>query len=366
MNAGTVQLNADLLGEILRRDGHALKDFEDSPPLHTNKSTVAKGTWERAVNGDKIRRSSWLEIAEYLRVKPPDLLLFEAGATYDMIVAARSSALHSQQKTDGIIVKRGALTIVIGEEFSDYTYDKQQRVWKLVYDLLGEVGRGPETSGSVLTNLILEGDQVQQAVALFLDGHLRSINATDIILEGTGGQSNLPSIHYSTKPFTSIRSFVAHFLWRLRSDADIDEIATNAMESVFFRLAQAALPVASVLMMCKHYIQSDRTGPFPFTMRRWNNVIPTPADTLDQLVDAHTPTPFQTLLRKELRDRFAEALMRPQPPLPITALKMRLEGATFSKIAQELGLSVTSVKRHFKEVQMRFQEEFADYFDYLK
>jgi RNA polymerase sigma factor (sigma-70 family) len=362
VSAGTVLLNADLLKKIFRREGHVLKDFEDSP-VHNNKSTVAKGTWERAIKGEKVRRNSWLEIARYLRITPPDLLLEEMGATFEMIVASRSSP-QADRSTSGIVVKRGALTIVIGDDFSDYTFEKQQRVWQKVYDLLGEVGRGPETTGSVLVNLILDDDQVQQAAAQFLDGQFSSINAADIIFEGKGGLDITPAVSYSTSRFTNLRSFAARLLrFRHVAESDIDEVTANTLESVFLRLTASEKPVSSLLAMCRHYIRRNANELVKFRTRPIGRSLLLSTHELDQIVDAHAQPPIQPLLQAEFMQIVADVLAYPHPPVSMVVLRRRLEGATYSEIANDLGVTESSVRVRFLRALRLLQYYLADYME---
>ena len=359
MSAGTVLLNAELLDELFRREGHVLKDFEDSP-VHKNKSTVAKGTWERAVNGERVRRNSWLEIARYLRVDPPDLLLEETGATFDTIVASRSSP-QADSTTSGIVVKRGALTVVIGDDFSDYTFEKQQRVWQKVYDLLGEVGRGPETTGSVLVNLILDDDQVRQAAVYFLNGDFGSINATDMLFDGSDGLETSQIGPYSTSHFTNLRTMTARVLrGRHLSKFDLDEIAVDTMDSVFFRLLHPEKAHGSLRRLCDRLIRQNANKLFQLRSRS-DRMVSLPMDELDRIVDTAARPPIQTVLRDELLGRVVALLMQPRPPIPVAALRMKLEGATYHEIAESLHLTEHSVRRRFREVRSLLQNEFADY-----
>lgn len=360
MSAGTVLLNADLLGEIFRREGHVLKDFEDSP-VHTNKSTVAKGTWERAMNGERIRRNSWLEIARYLRIDPPDLLLEETGATFERIVASRPS--QGDQSATGIVVKRGALTIVIGDDFSGYTFEKQQRVWQKVYDLLGEVGRGPETTGSVLVNLIVDDEQIRQAAVHFLNGDFGSINATDMLFEAIHGHETPPVGPYSTSHFTNLRTLTARILrGRHLSESDLDEIAVDTMESVFLRLLRSEKPLGSLLRLCGRLIRRNANELLRLRSRGGRMTFLSVGE-LDEIVDVAAQPPIQPVLRDELWGRVAAFLMRPHPPIPIAALRMRLEGATNHEIAQSLNLTEGTVRRRFREVWSLLRSELSDYLE---
>jgi len=139
MSKGSVVLNKRLLDDIMRRDGHAFSDFDDSAG-HTNKSTVSKNTWKRACHGDPIRRNSWLDIAAYLDVAPPDLLLAETKTNYDDVVNARRSCSTSIEKASNIVVT----TEDIGTERLRIRYEHLQTLTDELCDgpRLTDTGRG--------------------------------------------------------------------------------------------------------------------------------------------------------------------------------------------------------------------------------
>ena len=359
MSAGTVLLNVDLLGEIFRREGHVLKDFEDSPG-HKNKSAVAKGTWERAKNGDRIRRNSWLEIARYLRIDPPDLLLNETGATYEMIVASRVP--QGDQPASGIVVKRGPLTIVIGEDFySGYTREMRQRVWQKLDDLLGEVGRGPETPGSVLVNVILDDEQIRQAAVHFLNGDFRSINVTDMLFEASDDHETPPVGPYSTRRFGNLRTLTARILrGRDLGESDLDEIAGDTMESVFRRLLCSEKPHGALLKLCGRLIR-DNADELIRSRSDGGRMTFLSADELDKIPDITAEPPIQVVLQDELWERVAALLMRRRPSITIAALRMSLEGATFCEIAESLKIKESSVSRAIETGWSMLKDELSDY-----
>jgi hypothetical protein len=83
-------LSADLLKEIFRREGLTLyfiaKVYDDEG------RGVSKNVWRKALAGEPVRRSSYLAIADYLKVVPPDLLLPDRRATYEMVRPTKSDS----------------------------------------------------------------------------------------------------------------------------------------------------------------------------------------------------------------------------------------------------------------------------------
>ena len=362
-NAGTVLLNADLLREVFRREGIVLKDFEDSP-VHKNKSTVAKGTWERAINGEPIRRNSWLEIAKYLRVQPAALLLMEANATYDMIVASRCQSSSDQPGPKDIVVRRGPLTIVLGEPFSQYPGKTQEIVWKKIHELLVEVEIGPVTGGSILVNLFVNDKTLLEAVTLFLDGQFASINATDMVIEGDTYHSKPPSVQYFTQPFHSLRAFAARVLSLASSESEVDEVATDTMESVFFRLVEAGKPVTSLLQMCRIYIKR-----IWFTAHRSYSLFAkhfagVPIEGLaDRVADPTTPSPLRHVLNDELQMRVDQLLSQYAPSNQAEQFRSYLANIV-GEVPQGTASTYHPSPEARKKVREFLRERLADYRDF--
>lgn len=72
-------------------------------------------------------------------------------------------------------------------------------------------------------------------------------------------------------------------------------------------------------------------------------------------------TPLGILLEKELEDKVMEAVSRLPEPCRRVFMMSRFDGLQYNEIAEELGISVNTVKYHMKKALQRLSEEMGPY-----
>ena len=142
-------------------------------------------------------------------------------------------------------------------------------------------------------------------------------------------------------------------------------VAENIVSDVMYRLWEKRSNIEIHTSIRAYLIKSVRNQSIDYlkSLRVKSEVEPSDLTCFEQYASSGSYEPFNALIEKELEEIVAESIRQLPKECKAVFLKSRVDGKKYQEIAEELGISVNTVKYHIKNALSILKKSLGGYFD---